>query len=180
MCGKKQQYLISAGLCWTASQIWKLTRWTEASIHTVIITQLASLGIAAGVSTRTAAFPILHVERACFCYSTHTQKKYNLETVTDINTAKKIKQLEHVNALFADFTTQLCGLPCLWVPSCIGAMMGVLWYGWTQAWSAATVTVAHVFYTGFDEGVGINQVLTAEERMSWQEVLTEVFLWGNV
>lgn len=68
----------------------KRTRWTNASIHTVIITDLASLGVAASVSTWTTTFPVLQVERACFSYS--TQQYYNLERMNLINNYRdKIK-----------------------------------------------------------------------------------------
>lgn len=95
---------------------------------------------------------------------------------SDVNTVKTSKR-DHVNALTAVLTTQLCSLPLLWFPACMSTLMGVLWYGWTQAWRIAAVAVAQVFHTGFDEVVCINPVLTAEECRSWQQVLTQVCLW---
>lgn len=65
--------------------MWTLTRWTEASIYAVIITHLASLGVAAGVSTGTTTFPIHLVERACSCYSAHKKWTIYKNRVSDIN-----------------------------------------------------------------------------------------------
>lgn len=92
----------------------KLTRWTETSIHAVIVTHLASLGVAAGVSTGTTTFFILHVERACCCYS--MQKRHNLKTVTLIwiqqkywNSNVQLLFLQHSCAVF-----HCCGCPPAW------------------------------------------------------------------
>lgn len=151
----KKDLLTSAGLCTnmicTGFEIRRLTRWTEASIYAVIVTHLASLGVTTGVSTGTTAFLILHVERACFCYSTQQFR----DSDSDINTVKT-SRLEDVNVSIAVLTTQLCSLPLLWFSACMSALTGVLGYGWTQAWRTAAVTVAQVFHTGFDEGVSIN------------------------
>lgn len=107
------------------------------------------------------------------------EKKVQLRNSdSDINSINQSK-LEYIKIKIAVLTTQLCGLPLLRIPTCMSALTGVLRYGWTQTWGTA-VTVAHVLHTGIDEGVGINQVLTANKCWSWQDVLTKVCLWVRV
>jgi hypothetical protein len=74
-------------------------------------------------------------------------------------------------------TAELFSPPLFGLPPCVNTLTGVLWDGVAQAEGVgAVITVAQVRYTGLNKWVDGQQVLTAAEGRTGEQLLTNWFL----